>query len=520
MDIIKKNFLELKEDSNGFIRYIKNNKLAILTVWFFILLAYGIRLFYYSISIDTEIIIGNYSNQVDSYIVNGRFGLIFTKLIFGIAKFNPYVAVFLMVCTIFVFSMTWSYIFQYFSGEKEKRSISCVIFPILFLTSPLFAEQFVFILQGFEVAFAILLCSLSVFLISKWVIDPSNKVSLIIGLIFMIWSFATYQSIIFLYISGVLACYILIYISNKKGLLSLRNNFFRTAVLKYIITFIVAFALYFLINLAVVSFYGTTNYLDNQILWGKMGFMQCLRNILAYMYHTILGSSFFYSKAYIVIALIILVYAFIIVFSKNKNKLLFLLAVISFLASPYFLSIYLGSNVLERAQFSFQFVIAFGLYFIVTILENRKIKYIGLLLSLILAFGQGYTESRLYYTDYMEYQSEVALANKITARVEELNLGENLNYPVVFVGSYHPAGTPLELRGNVIGSSFFEWDKETPFQCNYRINGFFKTIGYVYVVPTQAQIDKGKEIAKDMKSWPNTECIEFKDDIIVVKLSD
>ena len=122
-------------------------------------------------------------------------------------------------------------------------------------------------------------------------------------------------------------------------------------------------------------------------------------------------------------------------------------------------------------------------------------------------------------TDYMKYQSEVALANKISDRIDSLNLDNIFNYPVVFVGSMHPMNTPSETREDVIGSSFFEWDTPTPYGSNYRILGFMKTIGYQFRNPTLEEIEKGKTLAKDMRCWPNTNSVQFKDGIILVKLS-
>lgn len=512
--------LELKNDLQSFIDFCKSNILTVILTWFFILLSYGIKLFYYSISIDTEAIINNYTGQSNAWLSIGRFGLMLTKKIFRLVPFNPYAACFLMLCAMFVFCLTWSYLLNYLAFEKNKKSIYSCIFPIVFLTAPLFAEQFNFILQGFEVAFAIILCSLAVFFISKWIISSSNIVHLILGLGCMVWGFSSYQAILSLYISGVLACYIMIYISCKNQRIVLNKNFFKLAVAKYLGTFIFGYFSYYILNKAVSVIYATTPYLDNSILWGKVPVKQCVKQILQYISHTVIGDGMFYSKKFILIVLAFLIYALINLFSQNKDKILFLLAVGAFLLSPFFLSILLGQALAPRSQFSLQFVIAFGIYFLLLLTKNKKIHILGVVFAVFLALNQGYVVSRLLYTDYIKYQSEVALANKISTRIENLNLGEIPKYPVVFVGSYHPINTPLELRGDVIGASFFEWDAVAPYGSNYRILGFMQTIGYPYINPTQEQIEAGKKISKNMQSWPNTDSVKFADDIIVVKLSN
>lgn len=515
---MKSSFIELKNDVNGFIKFIKANKFTIITTWFFILMAYGIKLFWYSISIDTEAIINDYDSLLSSWVSIGRFGLILIKGMLRLKPFNPYIACFLMLCTMFLFCMIWSYIFNYLSFNSSNRLVGLCVFPIIFLTSPLFAEQFNFILQGFEVAFAIALCGISVFLITKWVISSSNYIHLILGLVCMVLGLAAYQSIASLYISGVLACYIIIYISNKKGNVVLSQNFFRVSVIKYLGTFVFGYLTYSILNKVFQMVYGSTGYLDQSITWGRIPVLESVENILDYIKETTIRGNFFYSKWFIVVVLFFIAYAISNLFSANKNKILFLLAITALLVSPFLLSIYLGQKLVIRSQFSFQFVIAFGLYLIVSSINKEWLQKIGLLAVLFIALGQSCVVSRLLYTDYMKYQSEVTLANKISSRIESLNLDKT--YPVAFIGKYHPNNTPTQLCGEVIGKSFFEWDASTKIGSNYRISGFMKTIGYDINMPSQEQIDAARETAKSMPSWPNTNSIKFDNGVIVVKLSN
>lgn len=201
---MKSNALELKNDIKDFLQFSKANTKSIILIVIFTIMTYGIKIFNYSISIDTEKLINEYNWQLDTWASFGRFGLVFTKKLFGLNPFNAYISCFLMVIAMIIFGITWSYVISYFSFEKNKKSIITAVFPIIFITAPLFTEQFNFILQSFEVAFAIILCSIAVFFISKWTINSKNTIYLIISLISMIWGFGTYQAIVFLYISGVL----------------------------------------------------------------------------------------------------------------------------------------------------------------------------------------------------------------------------------------------------------------------------------------------------------------------------
>lgn len=525
MNIISKSFkaslAELREDFFDFLNYCKTNTLMIVLISFFTLLAYGSKLFFYSISIDTEVLINKQSLQLNAWTSIGRFGLVLSKHLFGGVIFNPFLSCFLMITTLILFSLIWSYVLNYFNFSKKIKTITSCIFPIVFLTAPLFAEQFNFILQGFEVALAIIMCAISVFFINKWIISTYNIIQLFLGIVLMIWGFATYQSIVNLYISGTIACYLLIYISVKKGNIEVSKYFFKTSIIKNIFAFISGYVLYSLLNNIIRSFKGATTYLDNSIYWGKISASDCINNIINYIKTTFTTDNIFYHRGFLVVFIFVLLYAIINLFSKSKDKFLFLLASITLLISPYLLAIYLGHGLITRAQFSLQFVISFGIYFLIIVFDKNTINFLGLILSFFIALNQGYTVSSLLYSDYMKYEAEVRLATKISNRIAELNLGETPAYPVVFVGSYHPTSTPLELHTDVIGASFFEWDSSYALGGSTgRIQGFMNSIGIMYLSPSIEDAAKAKEIASTMDTWPNTGSVKFEDGVIVVKLSN
>ena len=145
----------LHNEKDLFLKFIRESKLLIGAILFFLLLSYGIKLTYYSFSIDTEFILTNYHQQLGAWKSIGRIGLVLTKSLLFLEKFNPYVANFLTYFTFAVACILLSYLLQRILQEHRKP-VAIMIVPILFLTHPIFAEQFNFILQSFEVALAIL----------------------------------------------------------------------------------------------------------------------------------------------------------------------------------------------------------------------------------------------------------------------------------------------------------------------------------------------------------------------------
>ena len=85
----------LNTEKKKFLEFINQSKLLIGVTIFFILLCYGIKIFYYDFSIDTEVILNNYALQLSAWQTIDRVGLVFTKKLFFLDKFNPFVANFL-----------------------------------------------------------------------------------------------------------------------------------------------------------------------------------------------------------------------------------------------------------------------------------------------------------------------------------------------------------------------------------------------------------------------------------------
>lgn len=527
---LKQNYLysisELRKDICTFVDFLRNNKLTVVLCWFFILFSYGIKLFWYSISIDTECIINNYEGLKIGWFAINRSGLIFTKELLKLIPFNPYVANFLMLCTMFLFSILIGFIFYSVSKRFGIYSNFISILPCVFITHPLFAEQFNFTLQCFEVSFGLFLMFLSVFLVTRWIFDSKNILNLILGIIFLAWAFDSYQAIVFLYITVILAVCLFVYTNNLKNQQKeFDSKFFRKMASKYLITFCASYASYvFISKLIRVLFNLKSDYTDNIVRWGRDSLCNSVKQILYYVKLTLIGDVF-YSKAFILILVLALFYFFKFLFFKNHtNKILYVLSFLALMGSPYFLCIILARPLIPRMQFSYQFVLAFMLFFAAQQMSSQNFKekiakFVTFIFSLYLSFFQSYRVAGLMYTDYMKYRCEIALAGEISERIGKLDIENMKDIPVTFVGRLHPS-TPCEIRGEVIDFSFFEADSTFIFGVSNRILNFMKTVGYKYKNPSISDCKKAKKIAKTMESWPNTEAVKFEDGIVVVKLSN
>ena len=493
---------ELKKDIYSFFNFLKDNKFATILCWFFILLSYGIKLFWYSIGLDTDIAINDMPWTLKWWMSIDRSGLVFTKKIFNLIPLNPYVEIFLMFFAIFWALMVLCFLFSYISQKFNSKSKLEFIIPCVFITQPLMEDQFNFTLQAFEFSFALFLVFTAVFMVTRWVLDSKNVLHLILAFLLLVWSFWSYQAIVFLCFAIILAIFVLIYSSKLD--LSHDENFLRKVALRYAIFFISVFFTYFVANKCIGLFFNLfkDDYLNNMFLWNKGDILICLMKILHYMLKF---------KTYWILVLLMVFYTCIILRKKRNNKILFCLAVLGLIISPFILSIYLGNGLLPRMQIVLSFVMAFIFYFLASNIKLKFIKSLIVAMSLMLAFNQSYTVSGLLYSRYMRYQSEVELAHKISERIANLNIENIEDVPIDFIGIMYPE--PVHLK------TFFEcWSPSTGVAGSAL--SFMKTIGYNYKMPNEEDHKKAKEIAKTMKIWPSKEAVKYEDGIIVIKLSE
>lgn len=493
---------------------------ALLFISLLMIFAYGIRIVYYNISIDTEVIINDPTALLMSWLSAGRFSLVFLKKLLQLIPFNPYVAAFLMTVINVIIVYFFSFMLWSFSGEKSAflgKTAICAAF--CFITFPIFAEQFSFLLQAFEVSLGIFATMLSVYCLTNWILEK-KKTYLVISLFMSIFSFGIYQSNIFLFISITLGSYILLlYKLNKRNELRIGLN--------YLLFFIISFVFYTLINKIIyyhffgIGFFNNTqnSYLGSQILWGKVPVRQCLKNILFYFASNVFEKQKF--DGWLLGLSFLATLVFIILYFSNQKKVLakvlFLIACILFLTSPFLLSIFMGNAQAVRTQFSIAVVIAFGLFYVSILIEKKKIiSIIYFVLVVLLIITQSLKISNYFYLDYLKYQEECNLAFNLTLKIDALENQEN-KYPVVFVGthSFSFSDSLQNYQWETIGRSFFEWDAGTEMGSNLRIHGFLKTLGKDYPLPSLENVAQANSISENMLD----DSVQKSDGIIIVKLS-
>lgn len=513
-------------------QFIKEYQFVWWAVGGFLLLAYGLKVFNVSISHDTEAIMVAANQLYNSWYSMGRFGLIFLKKVLGTYWFNPYVASFFMFVAMVANSILWSYLLYWIGGEKKKWMRLSWVFPTFFFTSTIMAEQSGFLLQAYEVNIALLmvgiaiLCLFQAFLgMCRW-----KWIQISIALICSIIAFSVYQSLIPLFTAGVAICFLVLYDRMTAEMQArVTAQFCFKIVGKLIAFFLIAFILYQVVNKVILNLLGmeTTSYIKDQIMWGTLPAKQCIKNILLHVRDSFLGKGIFYNSINGIVVTLTLGYSIFRIKRKEHCYILYCLAVIYCLISPFLMSLLMGNAPTARTQLLLPFVMGFFLqYLLVKVREQEKkqLRYmypVTVILVILVIMNQSILTSRLYYTQYIQYEEDVRVAEKISDQIELLNLGEIPKEPVVFVGARTAKKNPSCIPGNqleLIGKSFFEVSFGTEHG-TWVMHNFMATLGYSYSFPDGAQIAEAERAAAEMPTWPTTGSVVMKNGIIIVKLS-
>lgn len=485
-------------------------------------LIFGSRIFTTNITIDTDIMI-NYPLTTYNWLDIGRWGLILFQKIFGMRWFNPYVECAMAYIAIVVFLVSYCFLFD--NLKSKNRNLNYYVFCGLMITHPIFALQWFFRLQAFEIALSIAFVAIALICVFEWINTQEISI-LIFSLIFMVISFSCYQTNVILYIAGAVYGYFLKY----------ERNFEFKENVSVCIKLVGSFVLGFVTN-EIISrlFFINSSYVSNTILWDKDNLMGNFWNIYHHVKEVLFGSQVMTCIYSVLIGLLIVLFIFDIK-RMTKGKLFKWFVFGCFLVSPFLLSLYMGANPLYRSQYTLPFVIAAAYMIFVSLYQERfdyKLKNIsvGLFMKsclVVVAFftimSQSQTTLRMWYTEDIRYQQDKDMLLNIVDDLQEGNY-DYKNKPVVFIGSWQGELNPACFKPNIemLGISYFTMLSEAEPYYYHSTAGIKRLAvcnGINMMAASQENCIKAVKREKELTAWPQRGYIKEYDDMIIIKLSD
>lgn len=502
--------------------YLKKSVISIIIIAIILGFTYGERLISTSFSIDTEIHMYDYVGDATWWNSLGRWGLVLINKIFFLEPLIIFHSNFFMFIFIILSSIAYNYLISLYIDKKYKETFLKYqfIFPIIFYTNPIFAEQFNFTNQNFAVSLCMFLIPL--LLISfKYIDQEKNKTKRIIfeiiNIFLMSIIFGTYQSLILLYIASVALIYFIKCFSEND------NNF------KWLITNIIRFVISAIIYFVIGKIVGEDNpYLNSGY---QDGFMKVIKNIYEVIISMLKCDSIFYNVSFL-IALVFFVVIFAILKKEKRINVGTILGELGLVLSPLYIMIITGVDQYKRTQFNYSFVIGLSFIILIILINNyKKLRYIAysiVILGTMIAYKQGVITATLFSGDNIRFEYDRNYAERIVQKIEEKDwYDKNSEYILLFVGNNSVSSPLIPLKGEVIGSSFFYFDYQYHYGPTQRATIFINELGYTNF--KKASNDDIEELFKDakkyvkendIKSFPSDESIINRDNTIIVKLSD
>lgn len=494
--------------------YIKENKNQIIYLIFITILTYFIKIFNYSVSIDSEVPVNNPNASDYPWISMGRWGVVLLEKIFHFGNvFNPFLSNVIMVIFLVLTVILLSYLIDKITDNKIKYTIS--ILGSFVVTSPLLAEMMNFTLMNAEVSLGLFLLVLSVYLTYISIYECKKKFYLF-SIIVLCLTMGIYQSFYPLYIGLISFVFTIEKLYNNKndGKQDIKN------ILSMVLVFIISYIFCYVISktLQLILSIEPSTYLTSQICWGKVELKSSILNILRYIKMIVFPKNIgFFNYSYLIIIIISFIYA---VKLLKDRKYIIIVTMLFSLFTPFLLEVILGNTSAYRTQMNLPFIIGMFTTLYICMTDKAYNKKILYLFTIIICMIQIKFTNDLFYSDYNRYQEDVRLTQDIMNKIDNLDdISDRENTIILFVGIHIPKSTSVPIRGETLGHSFYEWDEATDYQCNYRIYALSSTLGYKYILPTPEQIDEMKKIKETLEIYPKKDAIKIIDNIVVVRLS-
>lgn len=549
-----------------FLSFIRENRAGALLSGAAALCTYGAWMTRQDITVDTEIMMADPDAMMNSWLGINRFGLVFTKHLFGQTAFHPVLSRVLTVILLWITAMVLSFFVYKWSGGQKRFRLFSAVFPVVYVTAPCFAEQFYFVLQSAEVVFAMLLCVLAAYGAGQFAFFGGKWFWAAGSILLLVWAFGTYQAMAAVAASLIVILFMTVYLG-ENGKEQDRQRFgWLLAGVKLAAVFVIGFVLYMAAAAAVRTLSGGSEaYVADMMHWKKDGINVCLHSILGELrrvfdcYYAMFRPEFGWAVLLFFISSLVWMER-----RKRPGKLWYLAAVCVFLLSPFLMTLVAGYYQPIRAHLVYPLVFASALSFLTAFLwpeeeaaegekmekacagkdsteksgaaENGREKhrkravqrrkgaaFAAAALCLLISWSQAEDGEALFETVHQVSEQDIGLTREIYGKAQETadREGRDIQDCVfIFLGKREPELPAEALRGDVIGCSFYQWDAESPMGISRRIYDLMQALELPSKEPVLSRYLDSLPFAEGMACYPEEGSVRMDEDTVIVKLSE
>lgn len=511
--------------------YYNKHKVMLFVTIMLTMICYGHHAISANIGIDTEqYIIGLYGKD---WVVQslGRFGYYYSIMVLNGGHYNPYMNGLMFLIIFCGAALLWPYVFYKISGKEERYSY--FLFPVIFLTNPIWAAQFYFTLQQGAVALGVLLQVVSFLLLFDVLLNKKperkfrNWIQMVISVLLAFYAIGTYQAFPGLHLVEAAGCLLVLFdrMLDENPSLEMHKLFWKRTI-AVVLHFFVSYFLYMLV--CKVMKWGTSNYL--QIQWGRKPTGAILKGLWNDLKNILLGRDV-YAGWILLICVFLLALLVLQMLRRPVNVWLkadYILLAVGNIIAVIALNIAIGGVPADRARLPVIFSAAFlGMYTFSrcgVLIKGyfRSLVRVAAEIAIVLSlFCQSHKLQTLFYTDDICNMQEYQVGADIVRNIEIA--GGDDCATVVVVGKWDAPLNYSCLKQAPIGASSFNWD----YVEDQPTSGTRRTVLYLCAAfgksyngdPDDNQRNMAASMAEEIPCYPQDGYVVNKDGLIIVRLS-
>lgn len=502
-------------------RYVKKNFVPLAIASMVFIIYFIPYLGNTHVGVDT-IYMMNGLNSVHNWLLIGRQGEAFIHYLFFGEKFSIFYAEGMSLLLYLFVLVAFGILFDRIGKVPAWKS--CCFF-LLVMVHPIWAEQFYFTMQLFEIAMGMLLTAVAITLAYS-----AERICQCISVLVMVLLFCIYQTYVVLYISGCICVFLLMYIRNASENIDVAKNYYWRLAFRQATLFLIAVIINSIISNLFFMNDAENHYIDERVLWGKAPFKECLQNITEHIRMAVTGEGIFYSLSFLLSAIILIwcLVRFLFTCRSASKSGICILSVIALQFTPFLMTIYMGSAPAFRAQFILPFTTACNFLLILMLLPvgfqgiAKSIAFRGVAATIIcILLSQYYTASQLQYTADLAREDDERRAFAIEQAIRKETGGADKQ--IVFIGNWPARINRVTVNGEETNRSMFQfciWGQPRYLDMNFMATEYMKTLGISAARVWDAnRIAEARSIAQEMPSWPLDGSIREMDDYVVIKVA-
>jgi hypothetical protein len=386
-------------------------------------------------------------------------------------------------------------------GSRAARAIFCG----LFISFPAFAHIQYFGYMAAHVAFAVLLVVIAERLLAAS--GEGSRARLGLALCLLTFAVASHQSLLFVFLTIAVFSLADAAFRNEVSPRAAMARLGLTAALM-----VGSVVLYYTVDKLIGR--PSTGYVEGFVRWGSTSWKDVLSELWTASTPYLTGEPNTYA---LVPAALIPIVGLVVLARRTERPLVTTVLTVLFAASPLAIHVVFGTWMATRSLIALPFAYA-GLWYLFFCVGGSFFRAGTAVFAVCSVILHSSLISKISLAQELAYRADAMIASRVLELIYDARprLAEE-GTPLAFVGLLDPPHSKLFVEEETFGASFWQWEGGNP----YRMWLFLSTLGLPQNVALAmpSEWPRARALSADMPAWPDKDCVQFRDGLVIVKPS-